>query len=128
MYIHLHAYRPEYLSAMVRSSLRLCTKLSEKLRSNEEKGVKLLRSAFSCALCAIENAHSLYEGEDGLTDRDKAITKIRKLLKDWITHKDVIGGSIFGYTVQSYFTRARTSWKGKEELKVNVDYIIIRFT
>jgi hypothetical protein len=103
---------------MVKSALHLCTKLSEKLKSSEENQVKLLRSTFSCALCAIENACSLYKDEDNVIDRDAAIAKIRTLLKDWIASKEVIGGSIFGYNVQSYFTRTRTSWKGKEELKV----------
>ena len=104
---------------MVKSSLHLCSKLSEKLKSSEEDQMKLLRSAFSCALCAIENASSLYEGEDGLTDREGAIGRIRKVLKDWIADAKVIGGSVFGSTVQSYFTRNYGEWKGKEELKVN---------
>ena len=115
----MHIYRPEYVSAMIKSALHLCTKLSKKLRSTEENQVKLLRSTFSCALCAIENACNLYKGEGDKIDRDKAIVTIRKLLKDWIADKEVIGGSIFGYTVQSYFTRTRASWKGKEELKVS---------
>ena len=106
---------------MVNSSFRLCTKLSEKLRSSEENRVKLLRSAFSCVLCAVEKTCSSYEDhERGKTIHDKAITKIGNLLKDWITDAKVIGGSVFGYTVQSYtyFTRSFTNWKGKEELKV----------
>ena len=81
--------------------------------------MKLLRSTFSCALCAVENACSLCKGEDNIIDRDEAIAKIRTLLKDWIASKEVIGGSVFGYSVQSYFSRTRTSWKGKEELKVS---------
>ena len=112
-------YRPEYVSAMVKSALRLCTRFSEKLRSSEEKPVTLLRSSFSCALCAVENACKLCEGEGNIINRDEAIVKIRTLLKDWIANKEVIGGSVFGYSVQSYFTRSRTSWKGKKELKVN---------
>ena len=112
---HTLVYRPEYISAMVKSSLHLCAKLSKKLRSIEENRVKLLRSAFSCALCAIEN---LYKGGGDKTDRDKAVESIRELLKDWIAHREVIGGSVFGHSVQSYFTRSHASWKGKEELKV----------
>ena len=103
---------------MVESALRLCARLSERLKSSEEKHVKLLRTSFSCALCAVENACKLCEGEDNIIDRDEAIVKIRTLLKDWIANREVIGGSVFGYSVQSYFTRSRTSWKGKEELKV----------
>ena len=115
---HFHTYSPEYISAMIESTLHLCGKFSEKLRSSEKNQVKLLRGAFSCALSAIENACSLYNGEGGIIDHEKAIIKIRKVLKEWIAHKDVIGGSVFGSTVQSYFTRSNLSWKGKEELKV----------
>jgi hypothetical protein len=104
---------------MVESALHLCTRLSEKLTSCEENRVKLLRSTFSCALCAIENACRLCEGENNIIDRDAAIAKIRTLLKDWIANREVIGGSVFGYSVQSYFTQTRTSWKGKQELKVS---------
>lgn len=112
-------YRPEYVSAMVKSALRLCTRLSDKLKSSEEKHVTLLRSTFSCALCAVENACKLSKGDDNIIDRDEAIEKIRTLLKGWIANREVIGGSIFGYSVQSYFIRSHTSWKGKEELKVS---------
>ena len=109
---------------MGNSAFRLCTKLSEKLRSSEENQVKLLRSAFSCVLCAVETTCSTYEDERGKTSHDKAMAKIGNLLKDWITDKRVIGGSVFGSTVPresygvSYFTRSYASWKGKEELKV----------
>ena len=117
--------RPEYLSAMVKSSFRLCSKLSEKLRSREENQVKVLRSAFSCVLCAIEKACTLREEEHGKAVPDKTITKIRNLLKDWIVDQKVIGGSVFGHTVPRetysvpYFTRSQPNWKGKEELKVS---------
>ena len=84
--------------------------------------MKVLRSAFSCVLCAIEKACTLREEK---TVPDKAITKIKNLLKDWIVDQKVIGGSVFGHTVPresynvSYFTRSYANWKGKEELKVS---------
>ena len=115
-------YRPKYISAMVKSSFRLCSKLSEKLRSSEENQVKVLRSAFSCILCAIEKACTILEEEHV---PDKSITKIRNLLKEWIADKKVIGGYVFGHTAPpegysiSYFTRSYANWKGKEELKVS---------
>ena len=105
---------------MVRSSICLCTKLSEKLKSCEKRCVNLLGAAFSCVLCAIENSHSLYEGELGKCDRDKALEVLENTLKDWITKEEVIGGSIFGHSVQSYFLRSRAHWKGKQELEVRV--------
>ena len=110
---------------MEKSSFRLCSKLCEKLRSSEENQVKVLRSAFSCVLCAIEKACTLHEEEHGKAVPDKAIKKIRNLLKDWIVDQKVIGGSVFGHTVPresynvSYFTRSYANWKGKEELKVS---------
>jgi hypothetical protein len=110
---------------MVKSSFHLCTKLSEKLKSSEENQVKVLRSAFSCFLCAIEKAYSLREEKHGKAVPDKTIIKIRNLLKDWIADKKVIGGSVFGHSVPrdsysvSSFTRSIASWKGKEELKVS---------
>jgi hypothetical protein len=109
---------------MVKSSLRLCSKLSERLRSSEENQVRVLRSAFSCVLCAIEKACTSREEEHGKIVPDKHITKIRNLLKDWIADKRVIGGPTFGHTVPqesysiSYFTRSYANWKGKEEFKV----------
>ena len=119
-----YTYRPEYVSAIANSSFRLCSKLCEKLRSREENQVQVLRSAFSCVLCSMEKACTLREEKCGKAVPDKAITKIENLLKDWITDKKVIGGSVFGYTVPpegysiSHFTRSYKNWKGKEELKV----------
>ena len=111
--------RPEYLSAMVASSVHLCSKLSSKLNSCEENHIKLLQTAFSCALCAIEKAHSLYTDEHGKVERDSALGMLRKNLNDWITNSAVIGGSVFGRSSHSHLLRNYTSWKGKEELKVN---------
>ena len=113
----------DYMSAMVRSSLRLCGKLSEKLKSYEKRSVNLLGAAFSCVLCAIENGHSLYEGELGKCDREKALKDLENILKNWITSEEVIGGSVFGQSVQNYFLRSHAHWKGKQELAVRV-YII----
>lgn len=113
-------YRPDYISAMIHSTLHLCANLLN-ICNGEENQVKLLQSAFSCALCTIEKACTLCNGEDGAI-HDKAITKIRKLLKEWIADKRVIGGSDFGYNIMpSYITsrRMHSHWKGKEELKVN---------
>ena len=107
-----------YMSAMVQSSLCLCSKLSKKLESSNEKSVKLLRGAFSCVLCAIENAHTVYEGEIGEIDRKRALNALGKTLSGWITCENVIGGSIFGHSVRSYWLRSDTSWKGRQELKV----------
>lgn len=115
----------DYLSAMVRSSLRLCNKLSEKLKSCENGHVNLLGAAFSCVLCAIENARSLYEGELGKYDREKALKDLEDILKKWITNEKVIGGSIFGQSVQTYFLRSNTHWKGEQELTVRVYSIYI---
>lgn len=104
---------------MVKSSLRLCSKFGVKLRNREEEHVKLLGDAFSCALCAIENTHALYESDIGKSDRGQALDKLGKLLKDWIADENVIGGSIFGHVVTSYWFRSEsTNWKGKQELKV----------
>jgi hypothetical protein len=109
---------------MVKSSFCLCTKLSEKLRSSEENQVKVLRSAFSCFLTAVERACTLCDEEDGKTVPDKTKIEIRNLLKDWITDERVIGGSIFGHTVLqescsvSHFSHSDTNWKGEKELKV----------
>ena len=113
-------YRSEYLVAVVRASCRLCMKLAEKLKSSGEGQVKLLGAAFSCALCAIESAQSLYKDEQGKAERDKAMRNLSSTLKGWITSGDVIGGSIFGNSVPDYMyaTRARSNWKGKQELKV----------
>ena len=105
---------------MIKSSLHLCTKLSEILRSIKDSHVNMLRSAFSCALCALEKACSLCEDKHERIDRDKVIQNISKLLKHWITDSRVIGGSIFGGTVPLYYTHTRTNWKGKAELKVKL--------
>ena len=78
--------------------------------------MKLLRSAFYCALCAVENAHSSYEDKANSASCDEAIMKLRSLLKDWIADKKVIGGSVIGYTVHS----DSADWKGREELKVKL--------
>lgn len=111
---------PAHMSAMVNSSLRLCTKFSEKLKSSNEKVVNLLGTAFSCALCAIQNAHILCKSDTAKSERGQALDKLGKILKDWITDENVIGGSIFGHVVTSYWFRSEKSinWKGKEELKV----------
>lgn len=102
---------------MVRSSCRLCTKFAEKLKSSGEGQVKLLGSAFSCALCAIESAQSLYKDEQG---KAEALKYLSSTVKEWITSKSVIGGSVFGNSVPNYMysTRAHSNWKGKQELKV----------
>ena len=112
--------RLEHLSAMVWSSLNLCSKLSERLLSSEESKVKVLSGAFSCALCVLESTHvpSLFENEHGRTIREKALTKMDEILNKWIAKKEVIGGSIFGHTVQSYRYFTRSGWKGKQELMV----------
>ena len=109
-----------YLSAMVKSSCRLCTKFADKLKSSEEDRVKLLGAAFSCALCAIESAQSLYKDEQGQHEKDKVLNNLKTTLKGWIALREVIGGSVFGSSVPSYLTRAHLSWKGKQELKVIV--------
>lgn len=104
---------------MVRSSLCLCSKITKKLRSCEESRVKLLGTAFSCALCAVETAHSLYDSEHGKTEKHKTLESLAETLKDWIVDGEVIGGSIFGGSVRNYNTRSRSNWKGKQELKVS---------
>ena len=109
-----------YLSAVVKSSYRLCQKLAEKLKSSEEDLVKLLGAAFSCALCAIESAQSIYKGEHGKEERAKVLNDLTLTLKSWIALREVIGGSVFGYSVPSYLTRSQLNWKGKQELKVTV--------
>ena len=106
---------------MVKSSCRLCTKLANKLRSSEENAVKLLGAAFSCAICAIENAHSLYKDEQGKAEKLNVLDGLRTTLRGWITRGEVIGGSVFGNSVPSYLTRARPNWKGRQELKVRVN-------
>lgn len=106
---------------MVKSSLRLCEKLSENLRSDDTKHVKLLGSAISCVLCAIQNAHALYESDGGKSDRRQALDKLQSILKIWITHEKVIGGSVFGHSVPTYRLRSQSSnWKGKQELMVYI--------
>ena len=121
LFFAYYVYRPEYLIAMVASSLKLCSILSKKLQSSEESHVTLLRRAFSCALCAIENANSLYTDEHGKTERVKSFNRLRESIQIWIKSTGVIGGFAFGRSVHSYRFRANTSWRGKEELKVN-DY------
>ena len=105
---------------MVKSSCRLCTKFADKLKSSEEDRVKLLGAAFSCALCAIESARSVYKDEQGQDEKVKVLNSLKTTLKHWIALREVIGGSIFGSSVPSYLTRAHLSWKGKQELKVMV--------
>ena len=105
---------------MVKSSVQLCTKFAEKLKSNEETEVRLLGAAFSCALCSIESAQSLYEDEQGQHEKAKVLNSLKTTLKCWIALREVIGGSMFGSSVPSYLTRQRLNWKGKQELKVIV--------
>lgn len=46
-------------------------------------------------------------------------SKIKMMLKGWITLKDVIGGSFFGFSVKSIATRRKELIKEEQELKVN---------
>ena len=117
-----------YLSAVVKSSYQLCQKLAEKLKSCEEDHVKLLGTAFSCVLCAIESAQSIYKDEHGKDERAKVLNGLTLTLKGWIALREVIGGSVFGSSVPSYLTRSHLNWKGKQELKVLVAYPVFIVT
>ena len=49
--------------------------------------------------------------------------KIKMMLKEWITSKDVIGGSFFGFSVKSIGARRTELIKEEQELKVHYNNI-----
>ena len=47
--------------------------------------------------------------------RSEIFQKMRSAFHDWITHEDIMGGSLFGGTIPH---STRRKYRGKEELKV----------
>ena len=54
--------------------------------------------------------------------RSKTFQAMKKALNEWIVRADVIGGPVFGGSVQQY--NFRRNYKGKEELRV-YNYILV---
>ena len=84
---------------------------TNRLKSNEDHIVVLLRDTFSCALCAIEKGY--YENTEIEPVRKQTLRRLKKILQIWISSEQVIGGNAFGCNVLVHYC-----WKGNQELKV----------
>lgn len=98
---------------MLEVSLCLCKKLVSKSTSSEDRSVKLIMTVFSCVLCSIERAHSLSDAKEVINEKPKYMEGLKECLKNWISDRNVIGGSIFGCSVHN-----KKYSKGEGELKV----------
>ena len=104
---------------MVNSSVRLCEKVLPKMKSRD---IELVKTALSCALFAIQQIYkqTLSETEVGKKEKKKAVDALSKVINEWISKPDVIGGSVFGYHTPTSNKKGKssTNWKGKQELEV----------
>ena len=84
--------------ASVDASLLLFTRLSAKLTSYKENYLNVLMMSLTIILLSL----SKYVMSVPDADKDKVkevLEKAAETLKEWIIHRDVIGGSIFGGSV-----------------------------
>lgn len=100
---------------MVDASLLLHKQLSAKLLSCSDHYLEVLKASISLVLLTISQL-SFFCPEDEKGDMTSRVanasTKLKENLKGWITDGAVIGGSVFGQTVNVRF------WKAEQELKV----------
>ncbi len=113
-------YRPESLVSMVDASLLLCSRLRPKLLSSTF--VELLKASFSLVLFAIAKFNTVCPNEEKYSKNEKvagALGKLKGSLKGWITDRKVIGGSMFGGSVNTRW------WSAEEEIKVHLFFVFI---
>ena len=102
------------------ASQKLLCEIFSKLEETAEHSLELLVTSLKCVFKSASFLITVMS--DNYNEAKKNIEHvfqgIHKAMKEWIAKPEVIGGSIFGGTVTT------PKWKGKQELKVGLRYLL----
>ena len=113
--------RLNILSSMMDGSLLIYNCLKVKLSSTQEPYMELLKASLSLVLFAVGYFNTLCHDDKGYGKVERVTTTLGKLessLKDWVSDARVIGGSVFGGSVNP------NSWRAKKEIQVGTHNIM----
>lgn len=115
--VSFHIYSNEALVSMVNAAILLCDGLHVRLDGPREFYIDLLKCSYSLALFALAQLHTQLPDDSGINKAEiihESLTKLQKILREWVIRSDVIGGSLFGAFANPAY------WKAETEIKVCV--------
>lgn len=110
----------KHLVSTVNAALLLYRRLTTILKSCSQHYVAVLKASLSLILFAVAQL-KICPSEEKDEIIKEAFARLKGILWEWIVDRKVIGGSVFGGSLPSYYFSG--GWKAKEELEVIVNVL-----